>query len=357
MAINATVIIFILLVFLTTRRYENNRYFRYLPYIVIFLFMAGRYDYGDGIAYRQMFDYLHYGMSVPGMKLEPLYSFLNRVLPSFSAVVVVTSLIYVLAFYIIISGALTLKQRSLALIFAVLHPYILMVDMSAIRQSVAIALLMVGVYLANKYKAVLYIPFCVVATLFHKSAIVLLPVFFLFLKRKLAVKIKVVIMGATFFFLLAPEKLFGIINSLLKLTGLNNANYLSYLNNGYGNSIQAVALSFVQLIFFMLCGDSVEEKNTIYVKLSVIAIVAELLQGCIQTLGRIQMYFLPFIVVSLPLILKRKEKTLKVQLFNKSYEIKNGNWIAEVCWIVVFIWKFVGFMTPRYAYRSVFTVW
>lgn len=357
MAINAEVIIFLLLVFVTTRKYRGNAYFHYLPYLVIFLFMSIRYNYGDGIAYQRIFEYLHYGMPVPGMKLEPLYSLLNKILPSFSAVVVVTSLIYVLALYIVISRTLTFEQRSLALMIVVLHPYILMVDMSAIRQSVAIALILLGVYFGNRYKAVFYIPFCFTAALFHKSAIIMLPIFFLFGKRAFSVKTKVVIMGTICFFLLTSDKLFEIINLILKLTGLNNANYLAYLGSGYKNSVRAVILSFVQLIFFMLCGDTVEKKNVIYVKLSIIAITVELLQGQIQMLGRILMYFLPFIAVSLPLMLKGQESGLRMQLLTKSYRIKNGNWVAEICLLVVFIWKYIGFMTPQYAYHSFFTVY
>ncbi len=355
MAINAEVIIFLLLVFVTTRKYRSNTYLRYLPYLVIFLFMAIRYNYGDGISYVKIFDYLHNGMSVPGMNLEPLYCLLNRLLPSFQMVIVVTSLIYVIAIYILISKTLTFEQRSLALMIVVLHPYILMVDMSAIRQSVAIAFVVLGVYFANRYRVLYYIPFCLIAALFHKSAIILLPIVFLLKKRAFTKKTKVIIMGISCAFLLVPEWLFKIINSAIELVKLNNSNYLSYLNNGYENSIQAVILSLIVLVFFLVCGDTVESDNSIYVKLSIIAIVAELLQGRVQALGRIQMYFMPFIAISIPLILKNGQTDLMINLPPKSVLVKNGYILVEVLLLFVFLWKFMRFMTPQYAYYTILT--
>lgn len=356
MAINAEVIVFFWLVFITTRRYKRNVYFRFLPYAVILIFMMIRSDYyGDGKAYREIFNYIH---SFGTMEdVEPLYIWINKLLPNYGMVIVITSLFYVLAIYFVLSRVLTYEQRELALLVMVLHPYILMIDMSAIRQSIAIALILVGVYIANEYKSLFFIPFCLIAALFHKSAIILLPIVFLLGKRHFTAKVKWAILCGTAFFLVAPNKLFQLIETVLASVKLNTANYLYYLYNGNKNSGLAVALSLIIMIFLMLCGNVVEEKKSIYVKLSILAMVFEALQGRVQQFGRIGMYFLPFLMLSLPMILKKEPQTLEVLVPNGVVVFnKYACWLVEACFIIVFIWKLIGFMTPQFAYQSVFTI-
>ena len=354
MAIGAEVLLFFLLVFITTRRYRTNLYFRFFPYIVIFIFMAIRYDYGDGRSYRTMFASIHGGDNIEGVEL---YVWINKLLPSFDAVIVITSLFYVWAIYFVLSRLLTYKQRGLALLVVTLHPYILMVDMSAIRQSVAIALILVGVYIANEYKSIFFVPFCLIATLFHKSAIILLPLIFLIRKRHFNAKGKWAILGGTVFFLIVPNRLFQLLEVVLAATKLNTANYLAYLYSGYKNGGLAVALSLIVMIFLMLCGNVVKEKNSIYVKLSILAMVFEALQGRVQTFGRIEMYFLPFLMMSLSMILKKEPQTLEVLAPNHVIVFnKYACWLIEGCFIAVFIWKLIGFMTPQFAYQSIFTM-
>lgn len=357
MAISMEVLAFFLLLFISTRKYKMNMYFRFLPYLILFVFMAIRFDYGDGKEYRTMFYYLHEGVSTTKAEgIEPLYAWLNRILPSFEWVIIITSLIYVFAFYLIISRSLSYQQRGLGLLIMAIHPYILMVDMSAIRQSVAIALIIIGVFIANSYKCIYYIPFCILAAFFHKSAVVMLPVVFLFGKKHFSTFFKCIIFGGTMFFFLLPDKLFQLVETVMPAVGLDSANYLSYLYNGNENGSLAVLLSFMTMAFFLLCGDAVDEKYAIYVKMSVLAMIFEALQGKIQQFGRVDMYFLPFLALSLPLILKRDAKNLEIRAFRNSFLLNpTGCWLVEICFIAVFAWKLVGFMTPQFAYYSIFT--
>lgn len=348
------VIVFFLLILITTRRYQKHLYFRFLPYIIVFIFMAIRYDYGDGKSYRIMFTYLHNGMNIKGV--EPLYVWLNRILPSFEAVIVVTSLAYVLLFYYVISKVLTYEQRGLALLIMVLHPYILMIDMSAIRQSIAIAIVFCGVYVANRYKSTLFIPFCLVAALFHKSAIILLPIVFMFGKHHLSKKSKWILFSGTVFFLVAAPKLVEAVESILAALKFNTNNYLAYLYSGYTNGIFAIILSLLIMLFFMLYGDEVEIENAIYVKLSIVAMILEALQGSIQSLGRIEMYFLPFFIISVPLIVKNAQQELTFSINGRVFSLdRKGMMVIETCFILMILWKMSHFMTPQYAYRTIFS--
>lgn len=355
MPISIETIVFILLLFLSTRKYRTNVYFRYLPYLIIFIFMVIRYDFGDGVVYRFIFNNIHNGIKMSG--IEPLYILLNKLLPSFFSVIFVTSSLYVFVFYYVISNVLTFKERELSLIILALHPYILMVDMSAMRQSIAIVLVFLGVYIGNEYKSIYYIPFCFLATLFHKSAIILLPITFMFNKRHFSKKTKFLILGSTLFFLISSHKLFRLVEFVLSIVNLNTANYLSYLYNGNTNSLYAVVFSFMVLIFFMICGNAVHENNAIYIKLSIFAMIFELLQGNIQQFGRIEMYFLPFLVLSIPLIIKNSLQTLEIDLIITTIKLKKYYcWIVEICLLTVFLLKLINFTTPYFVYQSLFTV-
>lgn len=354
MTFGVEALVFFLLIFISTRRYQKQLYFRFLPYIIMFVFMAIRYDYGDGKSYRMMFTYLHNGINIKD--IEPLYVWVNRILPSFDAVVIVTSLVYVFLFYYVLSKVLTYEQRGLALLVMVLHPYILMIDMSAIRQSIAIAIVFCGVYIANRYKCTLFIPFCLVATLFHKSAIILLPIVFLFEKRHFSKKVKWILFSGTVFFLIAAPKLVKVIESILTALKLNTNNYLAYLYSGYTNGNFAVVLSLLIMLFFMLYDDEVEKENAIYVKLSIIAMIMEALQGSIQSLGRIEMYFLPFFIISVPLIVKNTQQELNFSINGRILSLgKRGMMVIEACFVLMLLWKMSHFMTPQYAYHAIFS--
>lgn len=355
MMLNVEVAAFLLLLFIATRKYRTNLYLRYTPYIIVFLFMAFRYNYGDEGAYRRIYNSLQSGVDVDDV--EPLYAWLNKISPNFTVIVILTSAVYVFAFYLIVSKVLTYEQRGLALLIMAVHPYILMVDMSAIRQSIAIAIVIVGVYVANKHRGVYFIPFCLLAYLFHKSAIVLLPVVFLFGKRHFSAHAKWIIFGGTVFFLLVPGKLFALLETVLDAVGLDTANYLAYLYNGGTNAVFAVLLSLCIMVFFMLCGNVVENKNAVYVKLSIFAMVLEALQGSVQQLGRIDMYFLPFLAISFPLILKNgQSQKLRINACGNTLALdRYGCWLVEFCFVAVFAWKLIGFMTPQYTYHSIFT--
>ena len=72
-------------------------------------------------------------------------------------------------------------------------------------------------------------------------------------------------------------------------------------------------------------------------------------------LGRIDMYFLPFLVLALPLILK--EKYLKIQFCRRSIVVNQyGCWIVQACLLAMFAKKLMGFMTPQYMYHTIFTI-
>lgn len=353
MALSPEIIIFFLCLFISILRYPKNLYFKYLPYFIILTFMSIRYNYGDGESYRIIFKYIKDGVDVYG--IEPLYVLLNKISPDFDLIIIFTSIAFVLAIFFVISRTLNYRQRGLALLVMTLHPYILMVNMSAIRQSIAIILFLVGVYIANNYKKIYFLPFVLLGFLFHKSAIVLLPIFFIINKQYFSTKIKMIIFLCTILFVSLKEILFRLVEFLMVAFGLNNVNYISYLNNGNENSSLSILLSFLVMIFFMLFGDAVERKNAVYVKLSILAMVFEALQGSVQQFGRISMYFLPFLMLSIPLILRNNNNQMKIKFFNKSF-ILNYKWccFVEVLFIFIFIWKLIGFMTPYFAYHTVF---
>ncbi|MDO4385126.1 MAG: EpsG family protein [Clostridia bacterium] len=357
MAISLEVITFFLLLFASTRKYKRNMYFRFLPYLILFIFMAVRFDYGDGKEYRSLFYYLHNNIKADVAEgVEPLYAWLNEALPNFQCVIVVTSFVYVVAVYLIMSKSLSYQQRGMGLLIMAIHPYILMVDMSAIRQSVAIALIIIGVYIANRYKRVYYVPFCILAVFFHKSAIAMLPIVFLFNKKHFSIFTKCVVFGGMVFFILMPDKLFDLVETIMLTIGLDSANYLMYLYNGNVNGSLAVILSVLIMIFFLLCGDAIDKKYAIYVKMSILAMFFEALQGRIQQFGRIDMYFLPFLTLSIPMILKRDTQNVEIRAFGNVFLLnQTGCWFVEICFIAVFAWKFIGFMTPQFAYYSIFT--
>ena len=185
----------------------------------------------------------------------------------------------------------------------------------------------------------------------------MLPILFLFNNKHFKSATKCLIFVGTVAFLAIPDKLFEVTEIALKLVGLNTPNYIYYLHNGNTNGKIAVAISIGILVFLLLCENIVDEKDAIYVKLSIFAQVFEALQGVAQQFGRVDMYFLPFLIVSLPLILKSSQKNPQISCFGKDVVLgANVCKLIELGIILIFARKLVGFLKPDYLYHSIFTI-
>jgi len=310
-----TIIFSLLAIFLAgLGSYTNNRRFLKLSFLVIFIFLALRYDFGND--YMVYFDYHEFVNNLPfnylinfpiykdPMFMEVGYTWINKIFPDFFLMVAVLSGFSCFVYYKLIKDYATISLLWFSIFIFLFDPYLMLVQSSAIRQTVAISLFIYSVqYLINRnfWKYSLLI---ITGSLFHISALVLLPMYFIVTPSKWNKKILVILL-----FIFIVLALFG--NYFLDF--LENfalvyfpSYYESYLidiiANPLGSGIGFLIKTYI-LLQIMWAHNKGNEKDTVISKLSIIAGIMYPLGIYLSMFNRIEMYFTPFIIISLPFAL------------------------------------------------------
>jgi hypothetical protein len=211
----------------------------------IFLFMVLRYGYGnDYFNYFNLHDYYHrYGIGE--FDFEYLYKAINLVSSDFQFVIFSQSVIFLLAFFSL-GRALNFTQCNLfvvALLFF-LNPYLYLIHLSALRQSMAICSFVLFLSLFLMYRKYIFAFLMLsIPVLFHKASLVyfFIPFFLLFANSFYNKKwyIKLIVLVAV----LPLIKMFLMAN----LTGMLSK-YSFYYEQLSGFSISITTLIYVLVI-------------------------------------------------------------------------------------------------------------
>lgn len=275
-------------------------------FVILFVFAALRYDFGnDYDSYLNCFNYIKNGQYNP-FDEEVLYAWLNKISPSFSFLIVLTSAVFLYAVYVLIKNNVSEEYFGIAFLIFVINPYIFLMNLSALRQCLATAVFIFAVQFAKKKKIILYIALIIVASLFHKSAIVLLPFYFWANEKKVKSWQIVAIVSVLLVLLLSPESLNQLIEIVLEF--FQDANYDYYYSNELQNSLRATLLSSVYLIYVLINITKLEGKTLMYSKLYMVAMIFAVLAYKLSMMTRLQMYFDIFSLVSLPGIIEYNYK-------------------------------------------------
>lgn len=307
-------IIAVLLAVCSVGRGENRRYLYWLSFLVLFVFAALRYDFGnDYMSYYNNYVAIQHGnWSVYGNQY--LFTLINYISPSFDFLVVSTSLLFLWTVYWLMKSTLPAEQIWLGLFIFLFSPYIFLVNLSAMRQCLAMLLFIVAIKYAVQGGVKNFIKYAVMiilATLIHKSAILLLPIYFLANNKP----IKAVHIGLVFgitALLLLSEKLFPTLLSRF-LAAFADKNYNSYFASGSKNSIRSILLSFIPLLYLLFNAHRVPQERLVYTKLSVISYLLSILAFQSTVLIRLRMYFEIFSSVAIPVTFFSTREQLAAQ--------------------------------------------
>lgn len=164
------------------------------------------------------------------------------------------------------------------------------VNMSGLRQTVAISLIMVGMIQIERRHLLKYLALVFLATLMHNSAIIALPLYFLWgirLNRKTAVAILVVTLMAFFY-----RNLLNPIISLLSPQRYSNMD----LSEGYSINILVLLVPIVFNIYSLAFMQQVDRgafnvKNSFFYMCSCISVFMMILSLGNNQIGRLAYYF------------------------------------------------------------------
>ena len=243
-------------------------------------------------------DYIHNG-GVYNFSGEPLFNMLNHVVPSFFVLVAIISAVFVYIIYRLISGNLPSGYVWVGVFIFLFNPYLFLVNLSALRQCLAMCAFIIAVNAAYKKRFLLYVVLVAIGALCHKSAWVLLPVYF-FINAKPVKKSHVAVIAAAILMLLFAVNIQAVVESVA--VWFDSANYIYHATQGVTNTLRATLLTSIFLIYTLFNLPKLQGKALVYGKLCLVSCALGVLAFRLSMLTRIQMYFEMFSVVALPQI-------------------------------------------------------
>lgn len=339
----------------------KNKYIQCGAFIVLFTFAALRFMYGnDYYNYYRWFQYIHAGYP-SAFKTEILYNLLNQWLPSFPVLVALASLLLIFVVYRLICKNIPTHYAWIGVLIFVINPYLFLMNLSALRQSLATCFFIIAVNLACRKKYLWYLVMVVVAALFHKSAILLLPVCLIANTRPVKAWMCWVIMIGTLVLLLSSNLIMDMV--LWVATQFGDKNYIYAVEQDVQNSIRATLLTSVYFFYVLLNLPKLKGKSLIYAKVYLISPFLGILAREVAMLTRVQMYFDIFSIVALPAIFMEIQSRGPVIMNRRNVLITFWDCINKYAMppliIIIYLLRYYSFFTNPtweafFTYRTIF---
>ncbi len=298
-------IVFVLAVLTAMFNLKGKRLFR-LSFWILGLFAVLRYNFGnDYVSYHSWFDHIKSGGDSP-YKSEIGFTFLNEISPSFYILIAITSIFFLVVVYKLIRSNLDQQYMGLAVLIFLINPYLFMLNLSSIRQCIAMCLFILSIKYAHQRSFLKYAALIVIATLFHTTSIILLPMYFVINARK--VNRRDILAIAVVFVVLMVNT--SIIQHTVDigLAFFSNPNYNYYFSTGETNTLRATLLTGITFVYILMNLRHLEGQHLICGKLYLIGLAFGMLAYHFPMFTRVQMYFDIFSIVAIPGIMQYHAK-------------------------------------------------
>ncbi len=309
-----------------------------VSFIVLFIFSALRYGFGnDYFSYLNTFNEIKMTGTFSHISNDVLYVWLNKIMPTYQMLLAVTSFIFLFAVYMLIKRNVNAGYHGIAVFIFALNPYIFLSNLSAMRQCLAMVMLMLAVYFALKKKPIIFIVLILLASLFHFSAIVFLPLYFIANEKKISrgfIIAFVAVLGS----LLLTSNFFEIVLGWFE-EFTSSTHIRLYLENE-GNSLRSTILTSLYLVYVLMNVRKLKGKTLAYTKLYMFALFFAILAYKLNMMTRLQQYLDIFSLVALPGIIEHNYKNEK----NDILKLINV-YLFPALLFVVYILRYYSFFT------------
>lgn len=288
---------------------KKNRVPMYIfSFLILFFFLSIRLDYGnDYDGYLGIYMNIKSGIGGWGSN-DIAFKFLNQISPTFRVFIVLQSFIYMMTIFLLMNKFLTNSNMWQGLMLLLINPYFFLIHLSGIRQTLAMCMFILAVLLFINGKKIYGLLMTILAVMFHKSALILLPII-LFLNKKKNKIFWIYIMFFTTLILLLTPLFNKVVEIVIPYFPTHYATV--YLSENVGNSILSTLMSFVIYVLILLNYDKLEDEEIILGKLAIIGSSISILTYRISMLTRVQSYFDIFLIVLFPIILNKQGSKLK----------------------------------------------
>jgi len=301
-------------------RHKRTEFWLKVSFVLILLFLAFRYDYGnDYYGYLKKFQEINQVRSIDlfdkDFRFEPGWIFLCRLFKplGFFAMTAILALFNCFIYYRFIKKNVQPDYYWLAVFIYVFNPYFMLLHSSAMRQSVAISLFLYSTDYINKKKPICYFLCISLASVFHSSALVLLPIYLLCLFNFKMYKFTTVIL----FILYVVFFVYG--KSILPYINLYINNYSpQYKIYESGGNIETgfgLIFSSVFLVIILNFAKYQKNLNSILFNLVILSYLLLPLSVLLIMFDRIRMYFDPITIAVFPVILSNMQNNICKKIF------------------------------------------
>ena len=248
-----TNILIVFFAFLESKKIFKNGLF--ISFLLIFLFLSFRYNYGNDYwsyykGFQEINRYVEFDIFDKQIHFEPGWVVLCKIFKpvGFFGMVGFLSFLYCYILYDLIKKYVPIKLYWLAVFILLFSSNFFLTHLSAMRQTLAILTFIFSIKFIFNKNIILYIAFILLASTFHSSALILLPVYFLqfviFKLNKFSVGLIFILYIFIFIF---GEKIKPFLNSVV--TSFNE-DYLFYDKEGEINS--GIGLFIISFLFLLM---------------------------------------------------------------------------------------------------------
>lgn len=294
-----------------------------VSFILIFIFLAFRYDFGNDYgAYLNSFFSIsgqRYTSILDFIQFEPLWILLNYSFQhlGFFTMTAVLAFFNCMIYYRFIKKFVPENYYWFAIFIYVFYPSLMLINCSAMRQSIATMLFVFSLHYLYDNKIVRYCLCILLASLFHYTAILLAPFFLIaFIKKRIDRNIAYLL----FVFYLSLFFMGKIISPFLKhLIGIFSEKYEYYQDAG--NISSGLGFIYYSLLFIivLLYEKKQDHKSSLFFKISVVSFIIMPLSIIVEMIGRLGIYFMPSIMIVYPNIVHkisiRSNKLIFITIF------------------------------------------
>lgn len=328
-------ILFIIMFAIQFQKAKSDRayLFRCLwTFFPLFLFGALRISCGDYDSYETFYDATHSGGLYlwANERMEIGYAYLNYIMPSYRALIVFTSLFVCFSYAYFFYRFIPQKYSWLAVIFLFLSAdksiYFMLGSM---RNSIAIAMLMLAVTFIRDRKWILMTIIVLVASLLHNSALIFLPFAYIVARSSKMGKAEFFVwLAAMIILIITPVSFF--LDQIIPYIDLYFEQYETYVEVGRDAgslvTIGSVLMALPALLYVFNDKELTKNDNTIG-RLALCFMYSYFL-GSLNM--RVSHYFVPFL---LPFIISFFDKK-KNALIRNGYVIYCGLFLAYALFVV-----------------------
>ena len=295
----------------------NQTKYLLISFVILLVFLSLRYDFGnDYMAYFEIYDDINdtswsevkdvSGIGALGETMEFGFIYLLKfftVFSDFFFFIFANSLLLCAAYFLLIKKYVSLNYAWMGVFLFVFDPNLMLVELSALRQTLAIICFLFSIQYLIKRNVVKYIICILIASSFHYSAIILLPLYFAFSPKPVLRLEPFIYIGLYLFLLLFGEVL---LHPIEAFTNTYLPKYLGYVTDAEKANIESgyglILYSFVYLVLLLFAKRDTEADRVMY-RIVAIFMILTPLSLILNMLTRMTFYLEPALVVVIPQML------------------------------------------------------